>query len=69
MVSCIEANLVMASHSTTTLASEFDIKVINPKGIRSQVLSNLLAQLPLGEHELLHEDLPCAVINGVETKE
>lgn len=46
--------------------SEFDILVMTPKGLRSQVLSNMLAQFSSGEHEPLYEDLYCEEIYVIE---
>lgn len=37
--------------------SEFDITVVNPKGIKSHALADLLAWFPSGEHEQLYEDV------------
>lgn len=38
----------------------------NPKGLRSRVLSNLLAQIPPRECEPLSEGLPCKDICSLE---
>lgn len=49
--------------------SEFDIAIINPKGIRSQALADLLAQFLAGQHEPRCEDLPCEEVDLVEDVE
>lgn len=49
--------------------SEFNITIINPKGIRSQALADLLAQFSTDEHKPLCEDLPCEEVSLVEEVE
>lgn len=49
--------------------SEFNITIINPKGIRTQALADLLAQFSAGEHKPLCEDLPCEKVSLVEEVE
>lgn len=49
--------------------SEFNITIINPTGIRSQALADLLAQFSAGEHKPLCEDLPCEKVSLVEEVE
>lgn len=43
--------------------------VVTLKGMRSQTLSDLLAQFPSDEHGPLYEDLPCEEICSIKTKE
>lgn len=49
--------------------SDFDITVVTPKELRSQALSDLLAEFPFRVCEPLYEDLPCEEIlrttNGI----
>lgn len=42
---------------------EVDITLVNPKRIKSQALTDLLAQFPAGQHETLCEDLPCEEVD------
>lgn len=42
---------------------------MNPKGIRSQALADLLAQFPAGQHEPLCEDLPCEEVDLIKDVE
>lgn len=48
--------------------NEFDVTVIISKGLRSQALSDLIAQFPSKKCEPLYEELPCEEISSVEIK-
>lgn len=61
----IETNFVKTNYSMATLTERVRHKSHNLKGIKSQALSDLLAQYPTGKHE----DSPCEEIDVVEERE
>lgn len=68
---CLLSRLAMSGRTARQILqlNEYDIIVIIPKKLRSQALSDLIAQFPSEKCEPPHEELSCEKLCSVDTKE